>query len=199
MEYSSATFSQMKKIVKKGVRLSPSFQNIEMTLREAAFLNPKDGIPMKNCEIGSFSRLEDESDVDILNPGHEISEVSPRVKIGDDGKIVIDPLSLSRIPTSRQMPDQNLKKISQKDARKRCPPWDCKSTVKFYTSLFLHGTNFANICAEFPLRTRRNLKLKYKKETKINSQFIDKVIGSKKCRADLDEVVRLLKKSFNKM
>lgn len=58
----------------------------------------------------------------------------------------------------------------------RTKEWSQEETVKFYRCLNTVGTDFSLMLNLFPNRTRRDLKVKFKKEEKINPSLIDKAL-----------------------
>lgn len=54
--------------------------------------------------------------------------------------------------------------------------WSISETLRFYRTLNTVGTDFSLMLSLFPGRTRRDLKLKFKKEEKLNRALIDKVL-----------------------
>lgn len=65
--------------------------------------------------------------------------------------------------------------------------WTQSDTLKFYRALSSIGTDFALMNELFPKRTRRELKLKFKKEEKINQYLIDQAI-MKPCSINFEEL-----------
>lgn len=59
---------------------------------------------------------------------------------------------------------------------KRTKDWSPEETIKFYRSLQAVGTDFSVMLQLFPNRTRRDLKLKFKKEEKHNMALINKAL-----------------------
>lgn len=50
-------------------------------------------------------------------------------------------------------------------------------TLQFYRALNTLGTDFALMASLFPKRTRRDLKLKFKREERVNLHLIDKAVA----------------------
>lgn len=59
---------------------------------------------------------------------------------------------------------------------KRAKEWSAMETLRFYRSLNTVGTDFSLMVSLFPGRTRRELKVKFKKEEKLNRTLIDKTL-----------------------
>ena len=58
--------------------------------------------------------------------------------------------------------------------RKKTVVWTHKETVRFFKALSIFGTDFTMMKKIFKQRTKHQLKLKYKKEEKLNRALIDK-------------------------
>lgn len=59
---------------------------------------------------------------------------------------------------------------------KRTRDWPADETIKFYRCLHTIGTDFSLMLTLFPKRTRRDLKLKFKREEKYNLSLINKAL-----------------------
>ena len=55
--------------------------------------------------------------------------------------------------------------------------WSSKKTVKFYKALSVFGTDFSLMQGIFKKKTRQELKIKFKKEEKINKNLVDKCLA----------------------
>lgn len=75
--------------------------------------------------------------------------------------------------------------------QQRTKEWPHDETVKFYRCLNTVGTDFSLMLNLFPNRSRRDLKLKFKKEERSNPHLIDKAL-LKHNTFDLDELQREL-------
>lgn len=60
--------------------------------------------------------------------------------------------------------------------RKKSKDWNKWETVKFYKALNTYGTDFLLMQSIFPKRTRQELKLKYKKEERLNQNLVEKAL-----------------------
>lgn len=109
----------------------------------------------------------------------------PQVKIGPDGRIVLDEQSLV-IETTAAKKDlssspavyersSNVTYSSFRD-KKSIKTWTSKETAKFYMALSSVGTDFSMMGNLFPKRSRNELKLKFKKEDRLNKALVDKAI-----------------------
>lgn len=59
---------------------------------------------------------------------------------------------------------------------KRTRDWPPEETIKFYRALQTIGTDFSVMLELFPNRSRRDLKLKFKKEERQNMALINKAL-----------------------
>ena len=73
--------------------------------------------------------------------------------------------------------------------QKRTKDWSSDETIKFYRCLHTVGTDFSLMLTLFPNRSRRDLKLKFKKEEKFNGDLVNKAILYPKA-FNIDELQR---------
>lgn len=83
--------------------------------------------------------------------------------------------------------------LKNKGNKKR---WDKKDTQLFYDSLECCGCDFSMINLLFPKRSRSNLKEKYKKESKINSNKIEEILN-KYTKFDIEKFNQLKERTEN--
>lgn len=70
--------------------------------------------------------------------------------------------------------------------RERAQLWDHAGTARFYEGLAQFGTDFEMIAKLFPHRSRKQIKLKFNKEEKVNPEKVTKaMIGSRRKHIDL--------------
>ena len=112
--------------------------------------------------------------------------VGPTVEIVN-GQIVIKESSLvagSRSGTNyddyEEVEEENYgtARYSSFTKRRPSPTWGIEETKIFYSALRQCGTDFTNMMAFFPGRTRRQLKLKYYREEKHHPDLIDYAINT---------------------
>lgn len=127
----------------------------------------------------------------------------PQLKIDANGDMVLDETSLvveneqqkqNRIllASANVVYDDDLSgNYGYYKRQQRTKEWPHEETVKFYRCLNTVGTDFSLMLNLFPNRSRRDLKLKFKKEERNNPQLIDKAL-LKHNRFDLDELQREL-------
>merc|ERR1711862_357421 len=61
--------------------------------------------------------------------------------------------------------------------KKKNADWSDKDTVKFYKALSVFGTDFSLMEGVFKKRSRHELKMKFKKEEKLNRSLVDKCLS----------------------
>lgn len=125
----------------------------------------------------------------------------PRLKLNASGEMVLDESSLV---VENEQQRQNRILIANNTVvyddelsgsygiykrQQRTKEWLHDETVKFYRCLNTVGTDFSMMLNLFPNRTRRDLKLKFKKEEKNNPHLVDKAL-LKHNVFDLDELQR---------
>lgn len=112
----------------------------------------------------------------------------PQLKLGPNGEMMIDEKSLLIETTGEKEARETLANAdivyddefsgSQGFYRRqqRTRDWRPEETIKFYRCLHTLGTDFSMMLSLFPNRSRRDLKLKFKKEEKLNSALINKAL-----------------------
>ncbi|XP_051876630.1 transcription factor TFIIIB component B'' homolog [Pristis pectinata] len=159
---------------------------------------PSPPVLNKEPEVGSnnapTNEEEDEESDDAV--------LGPRVKVAEDGSIIIDEESLTvevvRMKTSNVVEENDpiFERGSQttySSFRKstHTKPWSDKETDMFFLAISMVGTDFSMIGQLFPNRSRIEIKNKFKREEKLNSWRIDKAFKEKK-PLDLDFFGELL-------
>ncbi|XP_067233127.1 transcription factor TFIIIB component B'' homolog isoform X5 [Chanodichthys erythropterus] len=145
---------------------------------------------------------EDEERVEETQPVEEEPLLVPRVKVAEDGSLIIDEESLT-VQVSRANgpnPAEDRDPIFERGStttyssfRKGTytKPWSNGETEMFYLAISMVGTDFSMIGQLFPHRGRLEIKNKFKKEEKNNSWRIDKAFKEKR-RLDLDFFKKLM-------
>ncbi|CAH0551327.1 unnamed protein product [Brassicogethes aeneus] len=122
----------------------------------------------------------------------------PQLKVGPQGEIILDEKSLvvENKGTKRNREELQKSKVIDGDfdtgygvykRAKRSKDWSQNETLRFYKALNTIGTDFTLMCDLFPKRNRRELKLKFKKEEKVNKALIDKAMMNP-CEFDYREL-----------
>lgn len=107
--------------------------------------------------------------------------------MGPDGEIILDEQSLVIEQTGAKKAREQMENseivIDDLDTGygvfkrpKKSKDWSVVETLRFYRTLNTVGTDFSLMLSLFPGRTRRELKLKFKKEERINRTLIDRVL-----------------------
>lgn len=112
----------------------------------------------------------------------------PQLKLDANGEMIIDEKTLeiettAEVEARKVLANSSLILMDETTGdngfykrHKRTPTWTSDDTIRFYRSLQIIGTDFSLMCQMFPKRTRRDLKLKYKREERINGQLINKAL-----------------------
>lgn len=112
----------------------------------------------------------------------------PQLKLGPNGEMILDEQSLvvqSNAEKEAQRVLQNAEVVYEDrdngrygyfKRQKRTKDWSPDETIKFYRCLHTVGTDFSLMLQLFPNRSRRELKIKFKKEERNNCHLIDKAI-----------------------
>ncbi|KAL9928519.1 transcription factor TFIIIB component B'' homolog Bdp1 [Glossina fuscipes fuscipes] len=112
----------------------------------------------------------------------------PQLKLNANGELILDDESLVVETTAERKArkvwenseliylDENTGMNGFYKRQKRTREWEWSETIKFYRCLQTVGTDFSLMVSLFPNRTRRDLKLKFKKEERINGALINKAL-----------------------
>ncbi|XP_067621483.1 uncharacterized protein Bdp1 [Eurosta solidaginis] len=112
----------------------------------------------------------------------------PQLKLNANGDLILDEKTLEIETTAEQearkvlanssliLLDENTGMNGFYRRQKRTKDWPPEETIKFYRCLQTVGTDFSLMCQLFPKRTRRDLKLKFKKEERTNLALINKAL-----------------------
>ncbi|XP_052863960.1 uncharacterized protein LOC128270589 [Anopheles cruzii] len=115
-------------------------------------------------------------------------QLTPQLKLGPNGEMILDEASLV-IENEREKEIRetlaNTDIVYQDEFSgnsgyytriKRTQGWSDEETIRFYRCLHTIGTDFSMMLSLFPHRTRRDMKLKFKKEERHNLQLINKAL-----------------------
>ena len=180
----------------------------QLRMFDMIYFNPQSN-PMKPRSPHKHDRTKKieskpiESEVEKESLTAERSIPVPQLKIDSNGDMVLDETSLV---VENEQQKQNRLLLANANVvyddelsgnygyykrQQRTKEWPHEETVKFYRCLNTVGTDFSLMLNLFPNRTRRDLKLKFKKEERNNPQLIDKAL-LKHNTFDLDELQREL-------
>ncbi|XP_019372513.1 PREDICTED: transcription factor TFIIIB component B'' homolog isoform X2 [Gavialis gangeticus] len=149
---------------------------------------------MKESEEKSAPVHEDEEEVaqaEDEEENHDDKLLVPRVKVAEDGSIILDEESLTvevlrtKGPSVVEDNDPIFERGSTttySSFRKSfyTKPWSNKETDMFFLAISMVGTDFSLIGQLFPHRARSEIKNKFKREEKTNGWRIDKAFKEKR-------------------
>ncbi|KAM9101510.1 transcription factor TFIIIB component B'' homolog isoform 1-T1 [Sarcophilus harrisii] len=193
----------------------------KMTMRDLIYYLP-DSNPMKSSleqEAKSEKsavpvQTKDQEEKNIPDAEDEVEEMEeesndgpllvPRVKVAEDGSIILDEESLTvevlrtKGPCVVEENDPIFERGSTttySSFRKNyySKPWSNKETDMFFLAISMVGTDFSMIGQLFPHRARIEIKNKFKREEKANGWRIDKAFQEKR-PFDFNFFARLLEK-----
>ncbi|XP_053697302.1 uncharacterized protein LOC128744367 [Sabethes cyaneus] len=124
----------------------------------------------------------------LPEPPKPAIQLTPQLKLGPNGEMILD-------ETSLVVENEREKEIRDTMARteivyddefsgnsgyysryKRTRDWPPEETIRFYRCLHTIGTDFSMMIQLFPNRSRRDLKLKFKKEERLNLILVNKAL-----------------------
>ncbi|KAM7077085.1 transcription factor TFIIIB component B'' homolog isoform 2-T2 [Ciconia maguari] len=162
---------------------------------------------MKDQEEKSTPDHEEEDEEEEAENGEESQDgplLVPRVKVAEDGSIILDEESLTvevlrtKGPCVVEENDPIFERGSTttySSFRKSfyTKPWSNKETDMFFLAISMVGTDFSLIGRLFPHRARAEIKNKFKREEKANGWRIDKAFKEKR-PFDFEFFAQLLEK-----
>nr|XP_033784872.1 transcription factor TFIIIB component B'' homolog isoform X2 [Geotrypetes seraphini] len=152
--------------------------------------------------------LEDEEvEEEAAEEDADGSLLVPRVKVAEDGTIILDEESLtvevlrtkgSAVVEENDPIFERGSTTTYSSFRKSCysKPWSIGETDMFYLAISMVGTDFSMIGQLFPHRARTEIKNKFKREERSNSWRIDKAFKEKQ-QFDPEFFAELLHKVLN--
>ncbi|NXB77327.1 BDP1 factor, partial [Donacobius atricapilla] len=192
----------------------------KMTMRDLIYYLPENN-PMKSSLVeerrteksSALSQMKEQEEKST--PDHEEEEENeeenqdgpllvPRVKVAEDGSIILDEESLTvevlrtKGPCVVEENDPIFERGSTttySSFRKSfyTKPWSNKETDMFFLAISMVGTDFSLIGRLFPHRARAEIKNKFKREEKANAWRIDKAFKEKR-PFDFEFFAQLLEK-----
>ncbi|XP_068523634.1 transcription factor TFIIIB component B'' homolog isoform X2 [Anas acuta] len=162
---------------------------------------------MKEQEEKSTQDHEEEDEEEEAENGEDSQDgplLVPRVKVAEDGSIILDEESLTvevlrtKGPCVVEENDPIFERGSTttySSFRKSfyTKPWSNKETDMFFLAISMVGTDFSLIGRLFPHRARSEIKNKFKREEKANGWRIDKAFKEKR-PFDFELFAQLLEK-----
>jgi len=179
-----------------------------MTMFDLIYYNPANGHRMSVDDDEATRSNADESenvpnvvcsemDTNLQTPERGAAEDDempvPQVKVDANGEIVIDDSSLTVETTDvikAKGMAQNSPVVYESNRsstnygtwskKRKHSDWGKRETLKFYKALSVVGSDFSMMESLFKgKRTRQELKLKFKKEEKINEKIVDKCLSER--------------------
>ncbi|XP_025203574.1 transcription factor TFIIIB component B'' homolog [Melanaphis sacchari] len=166
------------------------FDKTLLTMQDLIYYNPVTNPIIKEPKVEH--KEEDDPDNDLLSLDPEQKPtvlnncITPCIKVGIDGKIIIDQETLTLNETGLEEKREELAKskvieesayhsrsYSYKRKKEASKQWSKDETLKFYKCLMNFGTDFSMIQQYYPNRTRAQIKRKYKTEEKKNLQLVN--------------------------
>jgi len=135
----------------------------------------------------------------------EVGLPCPQVKIGANGEIILDDSSLVLETTdAKKAKDfmesapvavvENNKNMATNygtwSKKRKHVDWSQKETLRFYKALSVVGSDFSMMESIFKNRTRRELKLKFKKEERLNGKMVDKCLRERGMYTELEDLMQ---------
>ncbi|XP_076292139.1 uncharacterized protein LOC143214684 [Lasioglossum baleicum] len=164
----------------------------KLTMYDLIYYNPVTNPMKKPKESETMARklltcqseeLQEEEEENEDDPASAMPV--PQVKVGPDGQLIIDEQSLVIEQSNAKKNREILAKEAIVDddtgggfykKRQKSKEWPKWETLKFYRALNTVGTDFLLMQSLFPNRTRQEIKIKFKKEEKINRNLIEKAL-----------------------
>ncbi|KAI5209333.1 hypothetical protein E4T42_00169 [Aureobasidium subglaciale] len=164
--------------------------------------------PVENAEGGEGAEGEPSAETPQAPPA---VVTGPRLRIDAEGNLVVDEESL-RIDRQAQAErnaenlivtenDDLTKRVNQmswinerrRDPTDRVPffkmksdPWSDEETDRFYEALRMFGTDFFIISKMFPPKTRRQIKLKFIREERLDADRVNRVLAGEAVPMNLE-------------
>jgi len=140
--------------------------------------------------VSSRSADHAAADDNIAMDDDENSMPVPQVKVGPNGEIILDEEStlletnaskraksdLTSSPVVVENANRLLTNYGTWSKKRRYSDWSERDTFKFYRALSIVGSDFSMMESLFKRRTRHELKLKFKKEERLNGALVDKCL-----------------------
>ncbi|KAM4707161.1 transcription factor TFIIIB component B'' homolog [Discoglossus pictus] len=181
-------------------------QREKMVMRDFVHFIPSSNPMTSTLEVKKSSEKSPPTDTQISGsetkniPGDEEKDpddeendsqlVVPRVKVAEDGTIILDEESLTvEVVRAKAAIVENNDPIFERGSsttyssfRRNCysKPWSKQETEMFFLAISMVGTDFSMIGQLFPHRQRIEIKNKFKREERANGWRIDKAFREKK-------------------
>ncbi|XP_037806181.1 transcription factor TFIIIB component B'' homolog [Lucilia sericata] len=150
--------------------------------------NPSVKLEQSETSTSDVKPFAEKVEKDTDNSAEGEAVPVPQLKLNAKGELILDDKSLVIETTAEQEArkvlanssliylDENTGMNGFYSRQKRTREWLPAETIKFYRCLQNVGTDFSLMVSLFPNRTRRDLKLKFKKEERKNCHLINKAL-----------------------
>ncbi|KAI8118759.1 hypothetical protein FF38_11786 [Lucilia cuprina] len=150
--------------------------------------NPSVKLEQSETSASDVKPFAEKLEKDTDNSAEGEAVPVPQLKLNAKGELILDDKSLVIETTAEQEArkvlanssliylDENTGMNGFYSRQKRTREWLPAETIKFYRCLQNVGTDFSLMVSLFPNRTRRDLKLKFKKEERKNCNLINKAL-----------------------
>ncbi|XP_061554502.1 transcription factor TFIIIB component B'' homolog isoform X1 [Phycodurus eques] len=160
--------------------------------------------PEAVVKTGSQAVEEQEEAAEEEEEEDEEALMVPRVKVAEDGTLILDEESLTvevqraKGPNPAEDRDPIFERgstttYSSFRASTYCKPWTSEETDMFFLAISMVGTDFSMIGQLFHNRTRAEIRNKFKREERQNSWRIDKAFRERR-KLDIEYFSKLLEK-----
>ena len=174
--------------------------SVEDEAEEERFDDPENDAEVENINMNGKAEVEEEP----VNPVTKSEAIPvPQVKVGANGEIIIDEASLQVETTQVKEAKEQMKNTSlvfennktvnnygRWSKKRRHNDWGKKETLRFFRALSVVGSDFSLMERFFKNRTRQELKLKFKKEERINAKMVDKCLRERGMFTDLESLMK---------
>lgn len=165
----------------------------KLTMYDLIYYNPVTN-PMKSQDESvprsrreSVCSINDTVEQEEENVDEPVAMPVPQVKVGPDGQLIIDEQSLvieqtgtkkgrEALANSNVVIDEGRISNGFYKRPRKSKDWPKWETLRFYTALNTIGTDFLLMQSLFPNRSRQEIKLKFKKEEKLNRPLVEKAL-----------------------
>lgn len=162
----------------------------KLTMYDLIYYNPVTNPMKKQPEPDAVSRHISVCSSVEANEDDNLDEPAaipvPQVKVGPDGQLIVDEQSLIIEHTDTK---KNQEALANSEVlidggngsgfykrRQKSKEWSKWETLKFYKALNTVGTDFLLMQSLFPTRSRQEIKMKFKKEEKLNKRLVEKAL-----------------------
>ncbi|XP_053557417.1 transcription factor TFIIIB component B'' homolog [Bombina bombina] len=192
-----------KMVMRDFVHFIPSSNPMSSPIEEKKTNEKSPGESQNSVSEQKNTPNEDEDFPDEEDNNSQL--VVPRVKVAEDGTIILDEESLTvEVIRTKAAVVENDDPIFERGSmttyssfRKHnySKPWSSPETEMFFLAISMVGTDFSMIGQLFPHRGRLEIKNKFKREERANGWRIDKAFREKK-KFDIEIFAELLQKAL---